>query len=118
MHACQQLQVLVDDGVARIGADTIEVGLAGHAFEDDRADLVQPAMDLRYADAMRLDQPVERDLVFEWEQLCVDTVAAHHERQRFAIALRVDEPRRPPARLPSHLEDPHPERVTYRGVDL
>ena len=52
VHARHQLEVLVDDCIAVVGGDAVEVRLAGHTFEHDRTDRVEPSVDLGHADAV------------------------------------------------------------------
>ena len=64
--------------------------------------VVEPTEDARHRDAVVGQDPVERHLVLQWEDLRVDAFPAYDDRYRLAVALGVDEPRRPPATLPAH----------------
>ena len=102
MDAREDPHVVVHDRLALRVGRVVEVVLTGDAVRHEGARLVAPAVDVGNGDPVLFQELLEAHLVFQREQRGGSgSVAAHHELQCLATALDVDEPHRPPARLPA-----------------
>ena len=112
MDAGEDAHVLVHHRDALLVGGGVEVVLAGHDVDHERARLVDPAVHVGDGDAVGLEQLLEPHLVLEREQRRgVGAVAAHHDGRRCSVAFDVDEPDRSPARLLADAGDPGAEML-------